>query len=74
MELSTYDRTAIGVLAAHLQANVPFQTVSKLLNHEGWNDLLETIFQQYPDAFLKMCEPHQREIEAEMRLAGEESR
>lgn len=70
MELSQFDRAAIRVLTKHLDAEVPYLTVASLLDHQGWADLLETIFQQYPDAFLALCAKHQREIEEEMSASG----
>lgn len=70
MELSQFDRAAIRVLTKHLEAGVPFETVSSLLNHEGWYDLLETIFHCYPNAFLALCAKHQREIEEAMSAEG----
>ena len=70
MELSNFDRAAIRVLTKHLEAEVPFETVSAILTHEGWADLLETIFQHYPNAFLALCANHQREIEEEMSASG----
>lgn len=70
MELSNFDVAAIRVLTKHLEAEVPFDTVAALLNHEGWADLLRTIFNCYPDAFLALCAKHQREIEEEMSASG----
>lgn len=69
-ELSQYDRAAIRILAKHLEAEVPYLTVASLLDHQGWADLLETIFKCYPDAFLALCVPHQREIEEAMGAGG----
>lgn len=70
MEPSNYDLTAIRVIASHLEAEVPYDTVSKVLTHEGWVDLVTVFFHQYPQAYLEMCLKHAREIELELDPEG----
>lgn len=64
MERPTYyDLTAFRILARHLDAEVPYLTVSSRLDHQGWVHLLETIRAQYPEAYLSLCAKHAGEIQ-----------
>lgn len=70
MDASAYDRIAIPILAKHLDAEVPFHSVSKVLTDKGWADILETMATVYPGAYMDLCKQHQREIEAALREQG----
>ena len=60
---SYYDLVAFRILAKHLDAEVPYLTVSSVLDHQGWVDLMETIYAQYPQAYLALCAKHAGEIQ-----------
>lgn len=59
-----YDGIAVIVIAAQLEAEVPYETVGKLLSHDGWVDLVQTLRTMSPQAFLALCADHQGAIEA----------
>lgn len=66
MMRSQYDRAAIRVLADHLDSEAPVDTVTNVLSEQGRRDVIETIADVYPEAFLTMCAKHQEEIEREV--------
>ena len=68
MNAELYDGVAVLVVASHLDAEVPYETVGGMLAHDGWVDLVQTIRTVYPSAFLAMCAQHQAEIEEKVGL------
>ncbi len=70
IKMDMYDGVAVLVIANHLDSEVPYRTVSGVLSHEGWVDLVQTIRHVYPAAFLAMCAPHQKEIAQAMERVG----
>lgn len=70
MSTDLYDGVAVLVIAGHLESEVPYLTVGGLLDHAGWVDLVQTIRQVYPQAFLAMCAPHQQEIAQALERVG----
>lgn len=63
---NTYDEVAIRAIATRLESEVPYQTVGGVLKADGWGDLIRTIKETYPSAFLAMCDYHQKDIELAM--------
>jgi hypothetical protein len=45
-------------IAAQLEAEVPYETCSKVLAHDGWVDLVRTIQQTCPRAFIEMIKTY----------------
>lgn len=45
-------------IAERLEAEAPYETCSKLLNHTGWVDVVRTIKDTCPDAFLAMVQTY----------------
>ena len=60
---SYYDLVAFRILAKHLDAEVPYLTVSSVLDAQGWAHLIETIYEQYPQAYQALCAKHAGEIQ-----------
>lgn len=48
---SDVERDDILDLADQLESEVPFETVSNVLSHQGWLDLLKTVKEVSPKAF-----------------------
>jgi hypothetical protein len=72
MERPTYyDLVAFPILAKHLDSEVPYRTVSQHLDHQGWVDLMETIYAQYPQAYLALCAKHAGEIQEAIQRVEE---
>ena len=61
-DTATVDTDALEQLAARLEEECPYETVSNVLTHPGWLDLLETIKTVWPEAYEVMRkdveEPH----------------
>lgn len=68
---SYYDLTAFRILAKHLDAEVPYLTVSSILDHQGWLHILRTLFDHYPEAYLALCAKHAGEIQDAMQRVEE---
>ena len=72
MERPTYyDLVAFPILAKHLDSEVPYRTVSSVLDAQGWAHLIETIYEQYPQAYQALCAKHAGEIQEAIRRVEE---
>jgi len=61
------------VIAGQLENEVPYETVGKLLTHDGWVDVVQTIRKVYPQAFRAMCVRHQAAITQALASGSHES-
>lgn len=57
------DAVAVLIISHQLECEVPYETVGKLLEHDGWVDVVQTLRKVYPEAFRAMCAHHHAEIQ-----------
>jgi len=63
MKPDMYNGVAVLIISNQLECEVPYETVGKLLAHDGWVDVVQTIRKVYPEAFQAMCAHHHAEIQ-----------
>lgn len=63
MKANLYNGVAVLIISQQLECEVPYETVGKVLAHDGWVDVVQTIRKVYPEAFQAMCARHHVEIQ-----------
>lgn len=69
MKADMYSGVAVLIIANQLESEVPYETVGKLLAHDGWVDVVQTIRKVYPEAIFAMCTRHDAEIQRGLTVA-----
>lgn len=70
MATDFYHGVAVLVIAGQLEADVPYETVGRLLQHDGWVDVVQTIRRVYPQAYAAMCAQHHAAIQDGIQAFG----
>lgn len=68
MKVDLYNGVAVLIISQQLECEVPYETVGKVLAHDGWVDVIQTIRKVYPEAFRAMCAHHHAEIQHGLSL------